>query len=109
MRLAIVPDPVAAKVAAHMESPQALLQTQSQHLPATCAEKRRRVESAVEVSHLEAIHCSQMQVRRLDALLLERDFLIWPRGRKLASANLGRYSALEVLGKTHDELVNSPC
>jgi len=87
MRLAIVPDPVAAKVAAHMESPQALLQTQSQHLPATCAEERSWQVPAVDVIHLEAIHCSQMQVRRLDALLLERDLLIWPREREIVLAS----------------------
>ena len=108
-RLATVPGLVLAKIAIHMAPPQVLPQTQLQHPPVTDAEIRHGLEPAVEAIHSNTVRRKQSQGCHIHAWLMKPDFLIWPRGRKLASANLGRYSALEVLGKTHDELVNSPC
>ena len=72
-------DAAVLHIAPNGERMRGLLQMRSQYAPATCAEERSGQVPAVEVIHLEAIHCSQVQVRRLDALLLERDLLIWPR------------------------------
>ena len=78
-RLATISDAAVLHIAQHGERMRALFQMQSQYAPATCAEERSWQVPAVDVIHLEAIRCSQMQVLRLDALLLERDLLIWPR------------------------------
>ena len=78
-RLAAVSDAAVLHIAPNGEQMRGLLQMRSQYAPAPCAEERSEQVPAVDVVHLEAIRCSQMQVLRLDALLLERDLLIWPR------------------------------
>jgi len=73
-RLATVPDPVAAKIAAHMEPPQVLPQTQSQHLPATDAEKRHWLEPAAEAIHSNTVRSKQRQGCHIHAWLMKPDF-----------------------------------
>jgi len=56
-QLATVSEAAVLHIAPNGERMRALLQMQSQHLPATCAEERSWQVPAVDVIHLEAIHC----------------------------------------------------